>query len=193
MSTVLIAPRNAPPRLSSVVAGDEVLREELWAQFQSWLEAGGYPRTYVETTLHRLRQVLPEASSRLELKAQIQQARVALEPRLDLAPQAKKRYVACLEKLREFWLFQHGKTLTRAKSGVLPRRLTELPEWLREPVSVYLRLRQRNWPEHALRAQTQNLVCQLGQILSFFLTRHQWNDWRQLSVRWVDEYIDRGL
>jgi site-specific recombinase XerD len=193
MSSVLIAPRAAPPRLRFVVAREEVLHEELWTQFQGWLEAGGYRRTYIEMTLHDLRQMLPEARLGLELNTQIQQARVLLEERLDLSPPAKKRYTARLEKLREFQLFRCGKTLTRAKPGALPRRLAELPAWLREPVEVYLRMRQRNWPEHALRVQTQNLVCQLGQILSFFLTGHQWNEWRQLSVRWVDEYIDRGL
>ncbi len=192
-STMLIAARGAPPRLSFVVASDDVVPEELWAQFQSWLQAGGYSRAYVETTLHGLRQVLPEPSLRLELNAQIQHACVVLEQRADLPLGTQQRYAACLEKLREFWLFQHGKTLTRAEPGALPRRVTELPEWLREPLSAYVRVRQRNWPEHARRTQTQNLVCQLGQVLSFFLTEHQWTDWSQLSLRWVDAYIDRGL
>lgn len=192
-SALLIAPRGAPPRLDFVVAREEGVPPELWAPFRSWLQAGGYSRAYVETTLHGLQQVMPEPSLRLDLNAQIEQARVVLEQRADLPRGTKRRDAASLEKLHEFWLFQHGKTLARMEPEALPRRVAQLPEWLRAPLSAYVRVRQRNWPEHARRTQTQNLVCQLGQVLSFFLTEHQWTDWSQLSLRWVDAYIDRGL
>jgi site-specific recombinase XerD len=136
--------------------------------------------------------MLPGSNVRFDLNAQIEHARFVLEQRADLPRHAKRRYAICLEKLREFSRFQHGTTRKPAEPA-LPRRLTELPAWLREPLSSYLRLRQRNWPAHASPAQTQNLVCQLGQVLSFFLAHYQWQDWNQLSLRWVDAYIDQGL
>jgi site-specific recombinase XerD len=192
-STALMAPCGTATRLTFVVANDAVVSEEGWAQFRSWLRAGSYSRAYVATTLNWLRQVLPAPSLRLDLNAQIEQARFVLEQRADLPPRTKQHGAARLEKLREFWLFQQGKTSPRPDPWILPRRVTELPEWLRQPLSSYLRIRQRNWPEHARPAQTHNLVCQLGQVLRFFLTQHQWNEWSQLSVRWVDEYVDQGL
>jgi site-specific recombinase XerD len=192
-SNALMAPPGPATRLTFVVASDAVVSEELWAQFQSWLQAGGYSRAYVETTLHWLRHVLSEPSLRLDLDGQIEQARFVLEQRVDLPPRTKQHQAARLEKLREFWLFQQGKTPPRPDPWALPRRVAELPEWLRTPLSTYVRIRQRNWPEHALPAQTHNLVCRLGQVLRFFLTQHQWKEWSQLSVRWVDEYVDYGL
>jgi site-specific recombinase XerD len=185
-------PRDLATRLHFVVASDEAVAGEWWSQFQSWLLAGGYSQPYVESRMHVLRQMLPESTQRLDLNAQIEQARFTLEQRADLPGRTKQRYAACLEKLREFSLFQHGTAHTRAEPA-LPRRLMDLPEWLREPLRSYLQVRQRNWPAHALPAQTYNLVCQLGQVFSFFLTHYQWQDWNQLSLRWVDAYIDHGL
>jgi hypothetical protein len=191
-SNPLIMPRDTSTRLNFVVASDEDATGEWWAQFHSWLLAGGYSQPYVESRMHGLRQMLPESNVRLDLNAQIEQARFTLGQRVDLPGRTKQRYAACLEKLLEFSLFQHGNTRTRTEPA-LPRRLVELPEWLREPVSSYLRLRQRNWPAHTLQSQTQNLICQLGQVLSFFLAHYPWQDWSQLSLRWVDAYVDQGL
>jgi hypothetical protein len=91
----------------------------------------------VERSVNGLRQILPESSVRLDLNAQIKQARFVLEQRADLPGQTKQHYAACLEKLREFSLFRHGTAHTRVEPA-LPRRLMDLPEWLREPLSCYL-------------------------------------------------------
>lgn len=188
----LTRPRDTAPRLHFVVASDEVIPGEWWGPFQSWLLAGGYTQSYADASLCYLRQAVPMLSVRFDFNTPIEQAHLALEQRMDLPYATKQRNTVYLEKLREFSLFQQGKTRTRP-TPVLPRRLTNLPEWVREPLSSYLQLRQRNWPAHALAAQTHNLVCQLGQVLSFFLTHYQWQAWSQLSLRWVDAYIDQGL
>ncbi len=192
-STMVTTPRETTSPLTFVVARAEVVPEEFWIQFRRWLEAGGYSRAYVETSLHWLPQVLPEVGQSRDLNAQIEQARLAVEQRADWPRRTKQQYAARLEKLREFWLFQQGKPPLRGDPWALPRRVSELPEWLRQPLSSYMRIRQRNWPEPARPAQTHNLVCQLGRVLSFFLTQYHWTEWSQMSVRWVDAYVDQGL
>ncbi len=57
----------------------------------------------------------------------------------------------------------------------------------------FLRLKRRNWPLHSVPTQTRNLYLRLEHLLTFFLQRETWTDWGQLSVRWVDDYLDFGL
>ena len=105
----------------------------------------------------------------------------------------KKQCHNALSKVREYLYFQHEMPLPGVDPLALPRRLTSLPTWIREPLSRFLRLKQRNWPIHSVPTQTRNLYLRLEHLITFFLQHKAWMDWSQLSVRWVDDYLDFGL
>jgi integrase/recombinase XerD len=75
----------------------------------------------------------------------------------------------------------------------LPEGLSDLPEWLRLPLSRFLRLKQRNWPAKTVQRSTRQLFSRLNYISTFFIQNYAWSDCSQLSPRWVEDYIDAGL
>ena len=103
------------------------------------------------------------------------------------------RHTIHWKKLCEFVLFQQGIGSQAATPWKLPKHMAELPAWLREPLERYVRTRQRQWPPHARAAQTRNLVCQLCLVCNFFRKQYHWEDWSQLSMRWVDAFVDARL
>jgi site-specific recombinase XerD len=168
--------------------------EPVWVeQFRQWLQAGGYAPAFVRSSVAAVRDDLSAASQPCELDTLVPQVLAQLATRSDLSAHAKQRRLAQLAKVQEFRLFLRGKCAQSTGPPPLPRRVDALPTWLREPLSRYLQLRQRTWPAHSARQQTQCLASQLGQIFSFFLQQYAWTDWSQLSLRWVDAYVDAGL
>jgi hypothetical protein len=75
----------------------------------------------------------------------------------------------------------------------LPERLNELPGWIQIPLGRFLRLKQRNWPTKNVRSYTQQYFNCLHKLIVFFIQKHEWSDWDQLSLRWLDDYIDTRL
>jgi len=75
----------------------------------------------------------------------------------------------------------------------LPQRLNEVPDWIRAPLRRFLRLKQRNWPSKTVRIYTRQSFNCLSKLTEFFIQEHGWNDWDQLSLRWLDDYIDINL
>jgi integrase/recombinase XerD len=75
----------------------------------------------------------------------------------------------------------------------LPERLSEVPDWIRIPFRRFLRLKQRNWPSKTVRVYTQQYFNCLNKLIEFFIQEYEWSDWDQLSLRWLDDYIDTRL
>ena len=75
----------------------------------------------------------------------------------------------------------------------LPERLDEVPEWIRMPLRRFLRLKQRNWPSKTVRIYTRQSFNGLYKLTEFFIQELGWSDWDQLSLRWLDDYIDVKL
>ncbi len=75
----------------------------------------------------------------------------------------------------------------------LPERLNEMPEWLRTPLRRFLRLKQRNWPAKTVQRSTRQLFSRLNHMITFFIQHYEWDDWAQLSPRWLEDYIDGRL
>jgi site-specific recombinase XerD len=75
----------------------------------------------------------------------------------------------------------------------MPERLSEVPDWIQIPLRRFLRLKQRNWPSKNVRAKTRQYFNCLNKLIEFFLQGYQWSDWDQLSLRWLDDYIDTRL
>ncbi|MFN2237151.1 MAG: tyrosine-type recombinase/integrase [Anaerolineales bacterium] len=75
----------------------------------------------------------------------------------------------------------------------MPERLTEAPEWICTPLHRFLHLKQRNWPAKSLRQRTRNLFNRMNHMISFFIQHYEWSEWQQLSMRWVEDYIDHKL
>ncbi|MCK4898669.1 MAG: tyrosine-type recombinase/integrase [Anaerolineales bacterium] len=84
-------------------------------------------------------------------------------------------------------------SLGRPDLLALPEGLSDLPEWLRLPLSRFLRLKQRNWPAKTVQRSTRHLFSRLNHISTYFIQNYGWNDWPQLSPRWVEDYIDARL
>jgi site-specific recombinase XerD len=75
----------------------------------------------------------------------------------------------------------------------LPERLNEVPGWIQTPLRRFLRLKQRNWPSKTIRIYTQQYFNCLHKLIEFFIQEYEWSDWEQLSLRWLDDYIDTRL
>lgn len=75
----------------------------------------------------------------------------------------------------------------------LPERLNEAPDWIQIPLGQFLRLKQRNWPSKNVRIYTQQYLNCLYKLIKFFIQKYEWSDWDQLSLRWLDDYIDTRL
>jgi integrase/recombinase XerD len=75
----------------------------------------------------------------------------------------------------------------------LPERLNEVPGWIQTPLRRFLRLKQRNWPSKNVRIYTQQYFNCLHKLIEFFIQEYEWSDWDQLSLRWLDDYIDTRL
>jgi site-specific recombinase XerD len=190
-----ITPRTDVAQPSFTVAPVELITRERLVRFQEWLLAGGYSREYARPVLRVLHQALPPERLGLDLELLLQHARRLLEQRTTWPAHRKgqRAWFDRLEKLREFVLFQRGQPLRQAETWTAPRRLAQLPDWVREPVERYVHYRQRQWPPYTLKQQSQNLIGKLSQALEFFLAECQWTDWKQLSLRWVDTFVDASL
>jgi integrase/recombinase XerD len=75
----------------------------------------------------------------------------------------------------------------------MPERLNEVPDWIQVPLRRFLRLKQRNWPTKNVRVYTLQYFNCLHKLLEFFIQGYEWSDWNQLSLRWLDDYIDTRL
>lgn len=75
----------------------------------------------------------------------------------------------------------------------MPERLNNVPEWLRTPLYRFLRLKQRNWPVKTVRRSTRQLFNRVNHITSFFIQHFRWSEWKQLTLHWLEEYIDARL
>jgi site-specific recombinase XerD len=75
----------------------------------------------------------------------------------------------------------------------LPVELAELSEWLGEPFRRFLRLKQRNWPAKTVKQSTRQVFLRLSKLVEFFIQHYDWQDWDQLSLRWLDDYVDVKL
>jgi len=75
----------------------------------------------------------------------------------------------------------------------MPERLNEVPEWLRNPLYRFLRLKQRNWPVKTVRRSTRQLFSRLNHVTTFFIQRYGWSEWKQLASHWLEDYIDARL
>jgi len=90
------------------------------------------------------------------------------------------------------WSIQDN-TQPKADILAMPKRLNEVPEWLRTPLRRFLRLKQRNWPAKNLQQRTRQLFSRLNHMISFFIQHYGWSEWQQFSPRWLDKYIDTKL
>jgi integrase len=165
-------------------------------QFQDWLLANGYAPAALPDALVRARELLvslPTWPTPLTPDEVFRHLELAIEQRTTLSPAARRQYKLTLHKLRKFLYFQQGALLPPPDPFALPARLTELPEWLRDPLARYLCLQQRQWPTHAVREKIGNLLSRLCSVISFFIEHCQWTAWNQLSTRWGDAYIEAGL
>jgi len=75
----------------------------------------------------------------------------------------------------------------------LTELLNEVPGWIRIPFRRFLRLKQRNWPSKTVRIYSQQYFNLLNKLIEFFIQEYEWSDWDQLSLRWLDDYIDTRL
>jgi integrase/recombinase XerD len=75
----------------------------------------------------------------------------------------------------------------------MPERLNEVPDWIQVPLRRFLRLKQRNWPSKNVRVNTLQYFNCLHKLFEFFIQGYEWSDWDQLSLRWLDDYIDTRL
>jgi integrase/recombinase XerD len=75
----------------------------------------------------------------------------------------------------------------------MPERLSEVPDWIQIPLRRFLRLKQRNWPSKNVRVNTLQYFNCLYKLFEFFIQGYEWSDWDQLSLRWLDDYIDTRL
>lgn len=54
-------------------------------------------------------------------------------------------------------------------------------------------MKQGNWPSKTVRIYTRQLFSCLYKLTEFFIQEYGWSDWDQLSLRWLDGYIDIKL
>lgn len=183
------------PRSAVVLPWPE--NQECSRQFQAWLVAGGYSRSGVQgnyaSAARWALQRLAQPYWALEPEEIITPARVSLEQRADLSALTKRGYAKGLKKLLEFLLFQQGREVPSPDGWALPAALDEWPGWLSQPLSHYLRVQQRQWSERTVREHTHGLFHVLGGLCRYFTLRYQWSTWSELSLRWIDDYIDTGL
>lgn len=166
-------------------------------EFQAWLVVNGYSTFGVQGNYYSAArwalQRLTQPWWALEPEEMIAQAQVDLEQRADLSALTKRGYAKGLRKLLEFLLFQWGREVSCSDPLALPTELETWPAWLSRPLGHYLRVQQRQWPERTVREQTRSSFHLLTRLCRFFTTRYQWSDWRELTPRWLDDYIDAGL
>ncbi len=166
-------------------------------EFQAWWVANGYSTFGVQGNYYSAArwalQRLPQPWWALEPEEMITQARLGLEQRADLSALTKRGYAKGLKKLLEFLLFQRGREVSSSDRLALPTELEAWPAWLSRPLSHYLRVQQRQWPERTVREQTRGSFHVLDGLCRYFAVRYQWSHWSELSLRWIDDYIDAGL
>lgn len=75
----------------------------------------------------------------------------------------------------------------------LPAELKTLPKWFGEPLERFLRTKQRNWPAKTVKRSTHQLFARMRYIGEYFMHKFGWRNWTELSVRWLDDFIDLGL
>jgi len=162
--------------------------------FEQWLMDGGYAQTNVATCVTNARWVLSLLCDPEILGASpdtvIHQLKFAIEQHSELSRARKQTGYNVLKKLQEFLYFERGLSLPTADPLALPSRLAEFPEWLRGPLERHLRLKQRNWSAAIVQRQTRGLFQRLRYISQFFIQEYGWTEWSQLSMRWIDAYIE---
>lgn len=83
--------------------------------------------------------------------------------------------------------------IPRADIFAMPERLNEVPEWLRIPLRRFLCLKQRNWPAKTVYRSTRQLFSRMNHMISFFIQGYGWQEWRQMTPLWLEDYIDTRL
>lgn len=75
----------------------------------------------------------------------------------------------------------------------LPAELESLPEWFSTPLGQFLRSKQRNWPAKTVQRSTRQLFSRMRYVGEYFMREYDWQNWIDLSARWLDDYIDYRL
>jgi integrase/recombinase XerD len=177
--------------------GDPEWSDHFLTCFEQWLIEGGFSVGSIRQHYLRIAKWLVT----LTLPPQPEESPEAIvtrwwsivESREDISALHKEQCHHALSKVREYLYFQHKLPLPSVDPLALPRRLNRLPAWIGEPLSRFLRLKQRNWPLHSVPTQTRNVYLRLEHLIAFFLQHKSWTKWSQLSLRWVDDYLDFGL
>ena len=180
-----------------VSPGDPDWSAHFLAGFEQWLIDGGFSAGSIRAYYLRIARwlvtlTLPPRPEELP-DATIARWWFIIETDATISAAHKREGHRALSKVREYLYFQHKMPLPRVDPLALPRRLNRLPAWIGEPLSRFLRLKQRNWPLHSVPTQTRNVYLRLEHLITFFLQSKAWTAWEQLSVRWVDDYLDVGL
>jgi integrase/recombinase XerD len=169
----------------------------LITRFQHWLQEGGYAQTTVATNVAKARWLVSLLPAPLMIDTPpnvfIDQIAAVLTQHADLSRATQRSYASVLKKLREFLYGERGWAPPTPDPLALPSQLADLPVWLREPLERYLRLKQRNWSAAIVQHQTRGLFHRLRDLCQFFIREYGWTEWSQLSVRWVDAYIETCL
>lgn len=92
------------------------------------------------------------------------------------------------------WNVPRNKALSKNSDLLaMPEEMAKLPGWIRIPFSRFLRLKQRNWPAKTVRRSTRQIFFRMSKMITFFIQNYQWRSWEQLSLRWIEDYIDARL
>jgi len=76
---------------------------------------------------------------------------------------------------------------------VIPDRVNQLSEWVREPFCRFVRLKQRNWPAKRVKQHTAQLCGRMVSMIRHLNEKGGCQDWTGWSVRLIEAYIDDKL
>jgi len=191
-----VALSEAMPAIHEIVSVDSTWSVHFLQGFEQWLSAGGFSvqsigQYYLRIARWLVTLMVPQAGELPDAMAAHWEASLQACPTVSAT--YKKAGHQVLSKVREYLYFQCKMPLPGSDPLTLPSRLNNLPAWIHDPLSRFLRLKQRNWPLHSVPLQTRNVYLRLEQVITFFLQQCAWTDWSQVSVRWVDDYLDYGL
>lgn len=74
-----------------------------------------------------------------------------------------------------------------------PKRVAELPSWVRLPFRRWVRLKQRNWPAKTVQRNTRNLCRRMIAMMGWLIERDDCQGWSEFSPRLIEAYIDDRL
>ncbi len=86
------------------------------------------------------------------------------------------------------WIAAHPQDLL-----TIPKRVAELPSWIRVPFRRWVRLKQRNWPAKTVQRNTGNLCRRMVAMMGWLIERDDCQGWSELSPRLIEAYIDDRL